>query len=109
MRFDVLTLFPESFSSYLGQSLLHKAIESELVETALHDIRQWSVDKHGRVDDRPFGGGPGMVMQVQPVVDCVEAVQQLGDSPGNLIMLTPTGSKLDQQLVEELVQVPRHL
>jgi len=50
-----------------------------------------------------------MVMQVQPVVDCVEAVQQLGDSPGNLIMLTPTGSKLDQQLVEELVQVPRHL
>tara|TARA_Y100001960_G_C14781337_1_gene886988 strand:- start:8770 stop:9450 length:681 start_codon:yes stop_codon:yes gene_type:complete len=109
MRFDVLTLFPEIFSSYLGQSLLHKAIESELVETALHDIRQWSVDKHGRVDDRPFGGGPGMVMQVQPVVDCVEAVQQLGDSPGNLIMLTPTGSKLDQQLVEELVQVPRHL
>ena len=109
MRFDVLTLFPEIFSSYLGQSLLHKAIESELVETALHDIRQWSVDKHGRVDDRPFGGGPGMVMQVQPVVDCVEAVQQMGDSPGNLIMLTPTGSKLDQQLVEELVQVPRHL
>ena len=109
MRFDVLTLFPEIFSSYLEQSLLHKAIESELVETALHDIRQWSVDKHGRVDDRPFGGGPGMVMQVQPVVDCVEAVQQLGDSPGNLIMLTPTGSKLDQQLVEELVQVPRHL
>jgi len=109
MRFDVLTLFPEILSSYLGQSLLHKAIESELVETALHDIRQWSVDKHGRVDDRPFGGGPGMVMQVQPVVDCVEAVQQLGDSPGNLIMLTPTGSKLDQQLVEELVQVPRHL
>ncbi len=109
MRFDVLTLFPEIFWSYLGQSLLHKAIENELVETALHDIRQWSDDKHGRVDDRPFGGGPGMVMQAKPVVECVEAVQAMGDIPGNLIMLTPTGRKLDQQLVEELVGMPRHL
>jgi len=109
MRFDVLTLFPEIFRSYFGQSLLHKAIENELVETALHDIRQWSDDKHGRVDDRPFGGGPGMVMQAKPVVECVEAVQAMGDIPGNLIMLTPTGRKLDQQLVEELVGMPRHL
>ena len=109
MRFDVLTLFPEIFRSYLGQSLLHKAIENKLVETALHDIRQWSVDKHGRVDDRPFGGGPGMVMQAKPVVECVEAVQVMGNVPGNLIMLTPTGRKLDQQLVEELVGMPRHL
>lgn len=109
MRFDVLTLFPEIFRSYLGQSLLHKAIENELVETALHDIRQWSDDKHGRVDDRPFGGGPGMVMQAKPVVECVEAVQAMGNVPGNLIMLTPTGRKLDQQLVEELVGMPRHL
>jgi len=109
MRFDVITLFPEIFRSYLGQSLLHKAIENELVTTALHDIRQWSDDKHGRVDDRPFGGGPGMVMQAKPVVECVEAVQALGDVPGNLIMLTPTGRKLDQKLVEELVEQPRHL
>lgn len=109
MRFDVLTLFPEIFRSYFGQSLLHKAIENELVEIALHDIRQWSDDKHGRVDDRPFGGGPGMVMQAKPVVECVEAVQTMGDIPGNLIMLTPTGRKLDQQLVEELVGMPRHL
>ena len=109
MRFDVLTLFPEIFRSYLGQSLLHKAIENKLVETALHDIRQWSDDKHGRVDDRPFGGGPGMVMQAKPVVECVEAVQAMGNVSGNLIMLTPTGRKLDQQLVEELVEMPRHL
>ena len=109
MRFDVLTLFPEIFRSYLGQSLLHKPIENKLVETALHDIRQWSDDKHGRVDDRPFGGGPGMVMQAKPVVECVEAVQAMGNVPGNLIMLTPTGRKLDQQLVEELVGMPRHL
>ena len=109
MRFDVLSLFPETFRSYLGQSLLHKAIENQLVGIRLHDIRQWSEDKHGRVDDRPFGGGPGMVMQAKPVVECVEAVQAMGEVPGNLIMLTPTGRKLDQKLVEELVKMPRHL
>ena len=63
MRFDVLTLFPGIFSGYLGQSLLHKAIERGLIEVCLHNIRDWSSDpKHHKVDDRPYGGGPGMVM-----------------------------------------------
>ena len=77
MRFDVLTLFPEIFSGYLGQSLLKKGIDAGLLAVHLHDIRRWTTDKHQKVDDRPFGGGPGMVMKVEPVVDCVEAVQQL--------------------------------
>ena len=109
MRFDVLTLFPEIFSGYVSQSLLSKAIESGLVQIDLHDIRNWTLDKHQRVDDRPYGGGPGMVMQVEPVVECVEAVQKIGESPGQLIMLTPTGKPLNQRLVEELVQRPRHI
>ena len=109
MQFDVLTLFPEIFSGYVSQSLLSKAIESGLVQIDLHDIRNWTLDKHQRVDDRPYGGGPGMVMQVEPVVECVEAVQKTGESPGNLIMLTPTGKPLNQRLVEELVQRPRHI
>ena len=109
MRLDVLTLFPEIFSGYLSQSLLSKAIERGLVQIDLHDIRSWAQDKHQRVDDRPFGGGPGMVMQVEPVVACVEAVQELGEEPGNLIMLTPTGRTLDQRLVEELVTSPRQI
>ena len=109
MQFDVLTLFPEIFSGYVSQSLLSKAIESGLVQIDLHDIRDWTLDKHQRVDDRPYGGGPGMVMQVEPVVECVEAVQKTGESPGNLIMLTPTGKPLNQRLVEELVQRPRHI
>jgi tRNA (guanine37-N1)-methyltransferase len=79
------------------------------VQIDLHDIRSWAQDKHQRVDDRPFGGGPGMVMQVEPVVACVEAVQELGEEPGNLIMLTPTGRTLDQRLVEELVTSPRQI
>ena len=109
MQFDILTLFPEIFSGYVSQSLLSKAIESGLVQIDLHDIRNWTLDKHQRVDDRPYGGGPGMVMQVEPVVECVEAVQKTGKSPGNLIMLTPTGKPLNQRLVEELVQRPRHI
>jgi tRNA (guanine37-N1)-methyltransferase len=109
MQFDVLTLFPEIFSGYVSQSLLSKAIESGLVQIDLHDIRNWTLDKHQRVDDRPYGGGPGMVMQVEPVVECVEAVQKIGESPSQLIMLTPTGKPLNQRLVEELVQRPRHI
>lgn len=102
MRFDVLTLFPQIFAGYLTQSLLAKAIERGLVDVQLHDIRAWAKGKHKKVDDRPFGGGPGMVMMVEPVVECVEAVRQLAQPPGRLIQLTPQGRRLDQSVVEEL-------
>jgi len=108
MRFDVLTLFPGIFDGYLGQSLLKKAIDAQLVDVQLHDIRRWSRDKHHKVDDRPFGGGPGMILQVEPVVECVEAVQQLA-APGRLVVLSPRGRTLNQQVVEELAGSPRLL
>lgn len=107
MRFDVLTLFPEMFSGYLGQSLLHKALVAGLVDIQLHDFRDWTHDKHRQVDDRPFGGGPGMVLKVEPVVECVEAVQQQGPKPGKVILLSPQGRRLDQPRVEQLAQEPR--
>jgi tRNA (guanine37-N1)-methyltransferase len=117
MRFDVLTLFPSLFDSYVGQSLLKKAIDAKLVEVVTHDIRHWSRDKHHKVDDRPFGGGPGMVLRVEPVVECVEAVQQLAWNkggaaqptvePGHLIVLSPRGRTLNQQVVEELAAKSR--
>jgi tRNA (guanine37-N1)-methyltransferase len=109
MRFDVLTLFPGIFDGYLGQSLLKKAIEKGLVDVQRHDIRAWTRDKHHKVDDRPFGGGPGMVLKVEPVVECVEAVQQMAPSPGHLIMLSPQGRKLTQDVVKELAQRDRLL
>jgi tRNA (guanine37-N1)-methyltransferase len=109
MRFDVLTLFPEIFSGYLTQSLLKLAIERSLVEINLHNIRDYSRDKHKCVDDRPFGGGPGMVLKPEPVVDAVEAVQTLADAPGHLVLLSPQGKKLDQPLVEQLASHPRLL
>ena len=109
MRIDVVTLFPEIFSGYLGQSLLKKAIDRSLVDIQLHDLRAWSTDKHQKVDDRPFGGGPGMVLQVQPVIDCVEHVQKLEKTPGQVIMLPPQGKPLDQPLVEQLADQPRQI
>lgn len=107
MRFDVLTLFPEMFTGYLSQSLLNKAIEAGLVDVQLHDIRKWTRDKHQKVDDRPFGGGPGMVLKVEPVVECVEAVRQQSSKAGHVVLLTPAGRRLDQRVVEELARRER--
>jgi tRNA (guanine37-N1)-methyltransferase len=107
MRFDVLTLFPDIFRGYLGQSLLKRAIDAGLVNVRLHDIRDWSKGKHNTVDDRPFGGGPGMVMKVEPVVECVEAVREQDTEPGHLVMLTPQGRRLDQGEVERLAGYKR--
>jgi tRNA (guanine37-N1)-methyltransferase len=107
MRIDVLTLFPEMFPGYLGQSLLKRAIDNSLVDIQLHNIRDWSRGKHQQVDDRPFGGGPGMVLRPEPVVECVENVQLQGDRAGHLILLTPQGRRLDQQVVEELTEKNR--
>ncbi|MBP90093.1 MAG: tRNA (guanosine(37)-N1)-methyltransferase TrmD [Planctomycetaceae bacterium] len=109
MRFDVLTLFPDLFAGYLGQSLLHKAIERGLVDVAVHDIRRWSIDKHKKVDDRPYGGGPGMVLCVEPVVESVEDIQQQCDKPGRVVLLTPQGRKLNQRVVEEIAKEERLL
>jgi tRNA (guanine37-N1)-methyltransferase len=101
MRIDVLTLFPEMFSGYVGQSLLKRAIDAGIVEIQIHNIRDWAQGKHKQVDDRPFGGGPGMVLRPEPVVECVEAVQGQGEL-GHLILLSPQGRRLDQRIVAEL-------
>lgn len=102
MRFDVLTLFPDMFSGYLSQSLLKKAIDAGLVDVALWNFRDWTYNRHHSVDDTPYGGGPGMLLMCPPVYECVEHVQRQGAAPGQLVMLTPAGRKLDQSLVEEL-------
>jgi len=109
MRFDVLTLFPDIFAGYLGQSLLKKAIDRELVQVRVHDIRAWSGDKHQKVDDRPYGGGPGMVLRVEPVVECVEAVQSEDEPPGHVVLLSPQGRTLNQEVIEELAEKQRLL
>lgn len=109
MRFDILTLFPEIFESYLQQSLLKLALEKGLIEIHRWNFRDWAMDRHKSVDDKPFGGGPGMLICCQPVFECVEAVRKIGNDPGQLVMLTPQGRKLDQKLVVELAEHKRLL
>ncbi len=110
MRFDVITLFPGIFDGYLAESLLAKAVQKRLLEVHCHQLRDWSTDpKHHKVDDRPYGGGPGMLLQVAPVVQCTEAVEALDPRPAHRILLTPQGKRLRQADVERLAQYPRLL
>jgi len=102
MRFDVLTLFPEIFQGYLSQSILKLALDRGLVEIHLWNLRDWAKGKHKSVDDRPFGGGPGMVIMPEPVFDAVDAVRRKVPEPGILVLLTPAGERLTQSLVQEL-------
>ena len=109
MRFDVLTLFPDLFQGYLQQSILKLALQRRLVEIYLWNIRDWAKGKHHSVDDRPFGGGPGMVLMPEPVFAAVEAVQKEAPAPGQVLLLTPAGQRLDQNLVQELAGCRRLL
>jgi len=108
VRIDVVTLFPAIFDGYLTQSLLHKAIARELIRIERHDLRDWAEDTpHRKVDDRPFGGGPGMLIQVEPTVSCVRDVDAAWDVPARKIMLTPQGRRFDQRMAEDLATSPR--
>jgi tRNA (guanine37-N1)-methyltransferase len=109
MRIDVATLFPDLFGPVLRTSILGLAEERGAVSYHVHDVRAWTQDKHRKVDDRPFGGGPGMVMMCQPLFDCVEAVEAMDERPARRVLLTPQGRRLDQELVETLAAEPRLL
>jgi tRNA (guanine37-N1)-methyltransferase len=109
MRFDVLTLFPDLFQGYFTQSLLKLALQRGLVDIQLWSIRDWAKGKHKSVDDRPFGGGPGMVLMPEPVFDAVEGVQAKAQAPGELLMMTPGGQRLTQEVVRELASYKRLL
>jgi tRNA (guanine37-N1)-methyltransferase len=106
MRIDIVTLFPEMFTSFLDGSLLGAARRSGLIDVRVTNIRDFAEGVHRQVDDRPYGGGPGMLLMPGPVVSCVEAVR--GDAAtGRTILLAPAGRRLDQSLVEELAGLER--
>jgi len=102
MKFDVLTLFPESFESFLKTSIIGRAIEDGKIEVRLFDIRDFSENKHHKVDDVPFGGGAGMVMMCQPLFGAIEHVKQLENDNAPVIFMTPQGETFKQETAEEL-------
>ncbi len=113
LRIDILTTFPEMFSpespAALGLSIPSRARAAGLVDWHATDIRTFTTNKHRKTDDRPFGGGPGMVMMCQPIWDAVQGVEALDPRPATRILLTPQGIPLSQSLVEQLSQKPRLL
>ena len=103
MKIKVFTIFPEMLRPYLSESILGRAIEKGLLEVELIDIRPYSENKHKNTDDYPFGGGAGMVMLAQPIVDAIEQNTPEGAHP-HRIYLSPRGRTLNQQIVEELAK-----
>ena len=100
MRYDVITLFPEIIEGYCSQSITKRGTQKGVIEINTHNPREFSLDKHKRVDDTPYGGGEGMVLACQPVFDCFENIEKKENH--EFIMLTPQGEKFNQKLAVEL-------
>ncbi len=126
MRIDILTLFPEMFEPVLDSSILKRAAQKPKDRTGIspsadhssieapvnyhvHQLRDYTTDKHRKVDKPPFGGGPGMVIQCQPTWDAVQAIEKMDEAPTRRILLTPQGKPLTQAKLEELASLPRVL
>ena len=99
MRIDILTLFPKMFEGVLGESIIKRAQNKGKVSIEVHNLRDWSKDKHKKVDDKPFGGGPGMVIKPQSLFD---AIDDLKSPSSRVVLLTPQGKTLDQAIARKL-------
>jgi tRNA (guanine37-N1)-methyltransferase len=102
VRIDVLTLFPEAVQPFFSASILGRAQAAGVVSIHCTDIRDFAGNRHQKVDDRPFGGGPGMVMMCQPVFDAVEHVERQDAAPALRVLMTPQGRRFDQEMAREL-------
>ena len=101
VKVDVLTLFPEMFSGPLDESIIRRARDAGRLELKIHQLRDWTHDRHRTVDDKPFGGGPGMVLKPEPIF---EAVESLATEQTHVVLFTPAGRRFDQALAVELAQ-----
>lgn len=114
MKIDILTIFPDFFFGPLDYGIVRRARETGLVEIALHDLRSFTHDKHRTVDDRPFGGGEGMVLKPEPIFECIETLglasredRVAGRTPQSVVLLSPQGRRLDQPVAAEIARLER--
>ncbi|MFA5061833.1 MAG: tRNA (guanosine(37)-N1)-methyltransferase TrmD [Patescibacteria group bacterium] len=108
MKFDILTIFPEVVDCYGQASILGRAQKKKLIKVTAHNFRDYTLDKHGHVDDRPFGGGPGMILQIQPIYDCLKKIKARKKTKGQkIIILDPAGKKFDQKMAEKFSKLNR--
>jgi tRNA (guanine37-N1)-methyltransferase len=107
MIFEILTLFPEMFDSYMASSILGRAIATGKLQVRCHDIREFATDKHRMTDDAPYGGGSGMVMKPEPLVRGLEAIQRSGGPRARVILMSPQGRLFNQKIAWEFCRLPR--
>jgi tRNA (guanine37-N1)-methyltransferase len=105
MRFDIITIFPDMFGSVFSRGVIKKALDKGLIEVHIHNLRDFTFDKHKQIDDRPFGGGQGMVLKSEPIFAAVEKIKLNEKTP--VYLLSPQGRKFDFSLAEELAQHPQ--
>lgn len=105
MKIDVLTLFPGMFAGPLDESIIKRARQAGLLDLQLHQLRDWTHDRHKTVDDRPFGGGPGMLLKPEPIFEAVESLKRENT---RVVLMSPSGRKFDQAIARELAQL-KHL
>ncbi|MFA6379102.1 MAG: tRNA (guanosine(37)-N1)-methyltransferase TrmD [Candidatus Omnitrophota bacterium] len=102
LQFDILTIFPDAFDSVFGESIIKRAQDKKKVKICVHDLRAFTKDKHHKVDDKPFGGGPGMVMQPQPIFDAVKKIK--GKRKAKVLLMTPSGKPFNQKKAHRLAK-----
>lgn len=113
-RFDIITIFPDIFSGFLAESLISKAIKKKLISVRAHYLRQWTTDRHQTVDGKPYGGGPGLVMKVEPILKAVTALRKSegrrksGEAKKTrVILFSPRGHQMDQAMVKRWAKLDR--
>lgn len=110
MKFDIITIFPKIFDSYFNESIIKRAQKKRLIKINIHNLRDYTKDKHKSVDDKPYGGGPGMVMMVGPVFKAVTALkkkQRTANSEHKVILFSPKGKKFDQKMAKRFFKLDR--
>ena len=107
MRFDIVTIFPDISGSYLKESIIKRAQEKRLIKINVHNLRNWTSDRHKTVDDRPFGGGIGMVMKVEPIFKAVADIKKSGgkNKKARVVLFTPRGKKFNQKMAYRFVKL----
>jgi tRNA (guanine37-N1)-methyltransferase len=107
MRIDIVTLFPEICRAPLSESIMKRAQQKRIIDLRIHNLRDWTTDKHHVVDDAPFGGGQGMVMKPEPIFAAVEDLKsQIADCKSQILLMSPAGRRFDQQMARQLSQEP---
>lgn len=98
MQFDIISIFPEIFNFYFKESLISRALKKKLIKIKVHNLRDWASDKHKTVDDKPFGGGLGMVMKIEPIYRAVNALQLRNRNKSKIVLFSPRGKKFNQRI-----------